>query len=432
MTEQHPLAETLTLRDAFEQFVLPDLDNPRSADDRRCTLNRWDIWSDNLPVGQITKQTLIRFRDASQAAGNSPSTTNKHLRNLRTILRRLGPAEYRNPEGEGIIPKIPHIKFLPVEHSLPRVVPLDVLSDLYDACGETHWPEDLIPPAEWWKGLLVLAFNVCLRRGDLLNLSTENIDLDERIISIRAGKTKKQQVIPLNAVALTKIRRLWSPRPNLFGKIISNRHGERQFSREWHRLQTAAGIEEQEHFEFHDIRRTGLTAYETVKPGVSSYLGGHLPQSQLNGMVTMKVTKQFYISAPQVIIDAAEELPQPEAFKRILDDPQAGESIIPLNDATCRTDWKFGIDWAEFRGTRFHLAARPLAALRAFVAAGKPLAVADLREVVFWDKPDVSDNTIKGAVHRLRQTLLKHLSLPARFDPVKSLPDGNAWLLRIY
>ena len=132
------LAETLTLRDAFEQFNLPDLDNPRTIADRRHTLNRWEKWTANHPVGRITKQTLIGFRDASQAAGNAPATTNKHQRNIRTILRRLGPAGYRTPDGEGIISKVPHIKFLPVELSLPRFVPLDTLSDLYDACVEIH------------------------------------------------------------------------------------------------------------------------------------------------------------------------------------------------------------------------------------------------------------------------------------------------------
>ena len=56
---------------------------------------------------------------------------------------------------------------------------------------------------------------------------------------------------------------------------------------------------------------------------------------------------------------------------RILDDSQGDRSIVPLNDSVRRIDWKFGLGWAEFRGTRFHLAPRPLSFLRTFVAAGR-------------------------------------------------------------
>lgn len=80
MTDHLP--KTLTLRTAFEQYILPEHTNKSTIQRYHDVLNRWELWTDNPPVGRITNQTLMQYREACLAAGNRPTTFNTHRRHF--------------------------------------------------------------------------------------------------------------------------------------------------------------------------------------------------------------------------------------------------------------------------------------------------------------------------------------------------------------
>ncbi|KGQ20755.1 Integrase [Lysobacter dokdonensis DS-58] len=95
--------------------------------------------------------------------------------------------------------------------------------------------------------VVVLAMNTGLRRGELLSLCWSDIDLEARVLTVRAetAKSGRQRHIPLNAEA-TKVLRAWSKRsngPDVFGVA--------DVKTAWTALIESAGLE---NFRFHDLR----------------------------------------------------------------------------------------------------------------------------------------------------------------------------------
>ncbi len=59
------------------------------------------------------KAVVADFRGKYVDSGNKSTTFDKNWRHIRTILRRLGPQQYRNPLGEEILARIPDMRPLP-------------------------------------------------------------------------------------------------------------------------------------------------------------------------------------------------------------------------------------------------------------------------------------------------------------------------------
>jgi integrase len=95
--------------------------------------------------------------------------------------------------------------------------------------------------------LVLLAMNTGLRRGELLSLRWSDINLDARLLTVRAetAKSGKQRHIPLNAEA-TKVLRTWAGRSE--GDCV---FGVSDVKTAWVALVRAAGLE---NFRFHDLR----------------------------------------------------------------------------------------------------------------------------------------------------------------------------------
>jgi hypothetical protein len=103
----------------------------------------------------------------------------------------------------------------------------------------------------------------------------------------------------------------------------------------------------------------------------------------------------------------------PKEFRREVLNPRLGE--LPQS----REDWKFGVQTVTTCGGQtFHLAPRPLACLRVFVAAGRPVTFDDLQSAAWPDRPGISRVTIKTTIHQLRTALKRELGLPDRWNPL--------------
>lgn len=95
--------------------------------------------------------------------------------------------------------------------------------------------------------VVLLAMNTGLRRGELLSLRWSDIDLEARVLTVRAenAKSGRQRHVPLNSEAIKAIK-TWSMRNN--GREV---FGVADVKTAWAALVQAAGLE---NFRFHDLR----------------------------------------------------------------------------------------------------------------------------------------------------------------------------------
>ena len=396
----------MTLRKIFELYYRPELieeGRTTTAASYETAISRWERHSANLPVDQIDNASLEGFRRAVLAAGLRPATFNLTWRSIRALLRRLGPQHDRNPRGLSILDRIPYVKLAPEDFEFPRVATSEELSALYDACEHACWPSTVLPPREFWRTAIVIAYNVGARRRDIFDLRTEDVDFEKRTIRFRARKTRRRQCIPLNDTTITHLKAVWSERENLFpgNHGIARASTTNRMRIEWRRLLQRAGIKPP--FGFQTLRKTCATMYaDTAGIDVAACVLGHY--------IGGGVTAQFYANPTKRIVEAVNALPQPESFK--------GVKVFCVPRPNRRIDFVFEPGSVTFRDKIIRLPRRPLAVLRALVSAGRPLGFEELAAVAFWDDPAIDRRTIKGAVHRLRASLSRALRLPELHDPL--------------
>jgi integrase len=98
----------------------------------------------------------------------------------------------------------------------------------------------------WLKPSIILAVETAMRKGELLALRWENIDLDNRVAFLPDTKTGKARKVPLSSRAIATLRAL--PR-SLNGRVLATTSEGLKCAFE--RARKRAGME---HFNFHDLR----------------------------------------------------------------------------------------------------------------------------------------------------------------------------------
>jgi integrase len=408
----------MTLREVFETFYKPDLVEEgrlSTAEAYETSLRAWERFTSNPAVGDIDAALLDAFRRAS-LAGRSPQTVERDRRSIRAILRRIGPQHDRNPRGLGHLTQIPYMRPSRADLGFPRIVTFEELDALYAAFGQATYPLSCVPAPEFWRTLIVLAYNVGARRHDLLTLRTSDVDFGRREIRFRARKTSRAQVVPINATVIAHLRAIWSDRAALFPNwhTAAKASASSRFRIRFNELQDLAGVRR---LGLQTLRKTCASAYaDLAGSDVAAYVLGHH---------TPGVSRQFYINPTRRVIEAVNSLPQPESFRT--------PKRCCVAQVTRRSDWRFGSGRAVYRGFEIRLPGRPLAALQALVAAGgRPISFAELRDAAFFG-PRPAESTVKRAVHRLRSALSKAFGLPRVCDPIPwdRFGGGRGWILAL-
>ncbi len=116
--------------------------------------------------------------------------------------------------------------------------------------------------------IVELAIETGLRRGELLNLTWENVDLERRIALIPVTKTGKPRTIPLTDGALVIIKGVPQTGDRLFPVTAT------ALRLAWTRLRDRAGLKD---FRFHDLRHEALSRFCELGLSVPelSVISGH-------------------------------------------------------------------------------------------------------------------------------------------------------------
>lgn len=321
----------LTLRQAFNQFVKSPEHATRTIETYEDALTHWErtevtvvaagsqlqlrIPVKDPPFKSIDAQTLIDFKNVLLAK-LSPNTVRKNLIHLRTILYRLGPRSRFNPLGLGLMPEALYVPLPSKVKRRARCADESELARLYRSCDVATWPRCEIAPAEWWRSLIVVLYNVALRRLDYLAVEWDHVDLRRGILEVTAHKTGKPSELPLHPVAVEHLLRIrtdrilvWPWRPQQAAPDPIDKK-KTSLYRQWHRICAAAGLLKR--LVPHDLRKTsGSQLYET-SPGAASELLQHasITTTQESYANISRHTRDLMLSRPQPTAFSAPEIPE--------------------------------------------------------------------------------------------------------------------------
>jgi integrase len=267
-------------------------------------------------VATIKTQTLDdyitkRRQERGKRKGENvrAATVNKELRHLRAVLRIAHEWKY--------LPDVPRFRFVKEPGKLPTFVSPEHFADLYHACSEAERPDNVpgIDPADWWRGLIVMAYMTGWRISELLAVRREDVDLETGWAVTRAAdnKGKRDDRVKLHPVVVEHLRKLAAFSPHIFAWGFD----ETALYVEFHRLQTVAGISipcrhQHEHtptctlYGFHDLRRAFATQNAP-----------RLTADALQKLMRHKsyLTTQRYINMASQLDEAVDALHVPDVLK---------------------------------------------------------------------------------------------------------------------
>ncbi len=312
---QSPSVETglaggdISLRVAFETFLLPSLDRSRASKTTSSyftSLGHWEAFhrlrgSTNStpalevgengyldpPIYQISDEMLNEFGEwlmvetcpsppaplpeagrgetvsDGGGAGLSVATADKVWKNLRAILRRVGPRESRNPKAVGILDRVPTMDPVSDLADPDRLtigegavdVTDDELGAIYEACEIATWPGEC--SVMQWRTYLVILAVMGPRVNDAATLTVEHFRMEAKSPVRRStreheqgwlvylptktkGKKRTRLIVPLPPCVRDHVESLLRQRGGrLFSWVDSGGH---RFAEQWQRIVDQAGL----------------------------------------------------------------------------------------------------------------------------------------------------------------------------------------------
>jgi len=274
-----------------------------------------------MRVPEITTDRVKTYIDKRMKEGLSNASINRELAALKRMFR-LG-AQFTPPK-VNLIPYIPMLKennirkgffefedYLALKNALPSYL----------------------------KPVIAFAYHSGWRKGEILGLTWDRVDLKERIVRLEPGETKNNEgrVFYLNDELMTEFKNLFLSR-RLDCPYVFHRNGKRilDFRGAWDEACIKAGLfkvvrEKGEEFKvptriFHDFRRTAIR--NMIRAGIPERVA-----MAISGHKTRSVFDRYNIVSAQDLKLASEKIQlYHETTNQSVKDIQRGE-IIPFKEA---------------------------------------------------------------------------------------------------
>jgi len=189
-------------------------------------------------VEAIAKPVLRQYVVWLRERGLKPSSVARRLHSLRSFWHYLWDSDYTetNPFGRLTLPRQPH--------SLPVYLSEDECRQLIEAAGQQK--SEFLACRD--QALLTFLIFTGARRGEVLNLTWEEVDLQQGTVRFVAAKGDKTRVLPLAERVVESLRQWQELRPvcqhrHLFTTPWGARLGKRGLASALQRALQAAGID---------------------------------------------------------------------------------------------------------------------------------------------------------------------------------------------
>lgn len=237
----------------------------KAGEDTLSALNAQFAHLMNRPLSSLTKGDWDEFKAKRLSAGIHPSTVNRDLDRLKAALFQAvdwgllteNPLRGVKRIKRGIEDRV---RFLSSREEKALRAALEARERKAKARRESgnKWRaargKDSLPAVTSYSDSLVpltlLALNTGMRKGELTALTWDDIDIPNKVLTVRAGYAKSGSArhIPLNAEAISVLRTLRKAQQGQ-GRLFD----VGSVSKAWHGVLDAANIED---FRFHDLRHT--------------------------------------------------------------------------------------------------------------------------------------------------------------------------------
>jgi integrase len=271
-----PSAEPGTLRYYFEHTYKPEVMfncSPLSvADTLRGIRKLRKFAGHDVLLSELDDGLIASFLKSLLAKG-APATS---VNGERAVLLAVWNHAYDNRA----VDRAPRVKKLKEVRNPPEAWGVAELKQLLSAARRFrsgHYYHGTIRCDRFWPALLLIAYDTALRRGSLMAIRCDDIDLANRLLRIDGGtmKTLKGQNFRLSEATIDAVREILEPpRELLFGTL----HPHTQY-RHFDLLIEAAGIRRHRRkgmAKFHALRRSTATLVAAAAGvGAASSLLGH-------------------------------------------------------------------------------------------------------------------------------------------------------------
>lgn len=262
------LAERTTFKEVIERYIMEVLPTMRggSADLIRLkALARRPIAKLNTVA--LTPQRLAQFRD-ERLKEVAPATVIRELAYVSSIINHA-----RREWGINITNPVLMIK---------KPVGPQGRSRILDDVETTRLLHALKPTGRksiWMQPLVQLALETAMRRGELLGLRWDHIDMLRRTAYLELTKNGESRIVPLSTKAIEVLQGI--PR-SIDGRVFPINHAA--VSANFDRARRQAEIEG---IRFHDLRRTAITMLADKLPNL-------VELSAVSGHKSLAMLKRYY------------------------------------------------------------------------------------------------------------------------------------------
>ncbi len=210
-----------------------------------------------------------------------PATINRELICLSAIFREAVKRQYVS------INPVRGVKLLPMDNKIVRYLSEDEEKALLGACNSGLRP------------IVICALNTGMRKGEILKLTWEDVDLEQRLIRVQHTKSRRTRYIPINSVLFAELETL----PKIKGVpfVFVNPVTKDRWCDEKIAWKYAIRKSKVAHFRFHDLRHT--FASRLVQAGVQLKA-----VQELLGHASIEMTMRYAHLSPDDLRRAVEVL----------------------------------------------------------------------------------------------------------------------------
>lgn len=257
--ELHPPIRRLSFGQFVQRYREYAKTNKRGFYNERYRLNQLANRFRNRELSQFTRWDAEDLKnDLSKSV--APATVNRLLGNLKHMMSMA--------VAWGFLHQNPFVgvKLLRVPRRHERILTKEEEVRFLEACNQTRAPH--------LRLCVSLALNTGMRKGEILGLRWEQVDLTNRIITVYNGKTaQSDRALPMNDVVFELMRNWQRERAGVFVFPFSRNKDEqmRDLKTSFNRAVRLAQIP---HLRFRDLRHTFAT--RLVRAGIDLITVQHL------------------------------------------------------------------------------------------------------------------------------------------------------------
>ena len=289
--------DTLTLQQAFERFHEATARRAKSTrkENARLAAHLLEAFGPTTLLKSITASRIAAYKssrlaytsklrtdDDGHPAKLGAATINRPLALLRHLLR-MAATEWE------VLPKVPVVKLEQEPQGRLRYLSDDEEVRLLDACGKSQNPALL--------DLVKIVLETGLRRGEVLGLTWDRVDLSRGVIMLERTKSGKRREIPMRDAVYAVL----SAMPDKSGRVWPDSSVRKAF-------ETAVKRAKLEDFHFHDLRHSFASKW--MMRG-----GSLLGLSKILGHATLAMTTRYAHLSPDHLRGEMESTGEPQAPK---------------------------------------------------------------------------------------------------------------------